>query len=349
MWNNPAFDEHEKLTLVHDRASGLSAIIAIHSTHRGPAAGGTRFWHYANSKDAITDALRLSQGMSYKNAMADLPIGGGKAVILADADRTKTPEMLAAFADAVDALGGRYITAEDVGITEADMVAVSKRTRFVTGLPADESGAGGDPGPYTSRGIYLGLKAAVEHKLNRSLDGVHVALQGTGSVGSGLARLLAADGAKLTLADMNEARVKALAEELGAQTVAPDAIMTVPCDVFSPNALGGILTPESIAALDCRIVAGGANNQLDRVDDGRLLADRGILYAPDYVLNAGGIIAVSYEYFARIDGKPVDTDAIDTRISGIADRLREVWAEADSSGEPVNLVADAMARRKIGR
>lgn len=349
MWSNPAFDEHEKLTLVHDRASGLAAIIAIHSTHRGPSAGGTRFWHYANPDDALTDALRLSQGMSYKNAMADLPMGGGKAVILAPKDGTKTPEMLAAFGDAVEALGGRYVTAEDVGISEADMVAVSKRTAYVTGLPADDNGAGGDPGPYTAHGIYLGLAAAVRHKLGRSLAGVHVAIQGTGSVGGRLAQMLAKDGAKLTLADVNTARAEALASELGGTAVPADSIMTVPCDVFSPNALGGILDSASIAALDCAVVAGGANNQLATAEHGRELADRGILYAPDYVLNGGGIIAVTYEYLARRDGVAVNTDTIDEKIAGIPDRLEAIWQEAESSGQSVNIVADAMARRAIGR
>ena len=241
------------------------------------------------------------------------------------------------------------MTAEDVGISEADMVAVSKRTDYVTGLPADDDGAGGDPGPYTAHGIYLGLAAAVRHKLGRSLNGVHVAIQGTGSVGGRLAQLLAKDGAKLTLADVNTARAEALAAELGGTAVPADGIMSVPCDVFSPNALGGILDSTSIAALDCAVVAGGANNQLATAEHGRELAQRGILYAPDYVLNGGGIIAVTYEYLARREGVAVSTDTIDQKIAGIPDRLESIWQEAESSGRSVNIVADAMARRAIGR
>ena len=184
-WTEADFDDHELVHVVRDAKSGLTAIIALHSTHLGPGAGGTRFWHYADPADAMRDALRLSRGMSYKNAMAGLPMGGGKAVILADKDKTKSPELLAAFADAVDALGGRYVTAEDVGISEADMAAVAQRTQHVSGLPVEgEGAAGGDPGPFTALGIFLGIKAAVKHKLGKdSVAGVHVAVQGTGSVG----------------------------------------------------------------------------------------------------------------------------------------------------------------------
>lgn len=352
MWNNPAFDDHEKITLVHDRKSGLRAIIATHSTHLGPSAGGTRFWHYANSEAALTDALRLSQGMSYKNALAGLPMGGGKAVILADADRTKTDDMMFAFGDAIEQLGGQYVTAEDVGITEADMALVNRRTNFVTGLPAkgDEPTVGSDPGPFTSHGIFLGVKQAVKHKLGKdTVAGVHVALQGVGSVGSGLARHLAAEGAKLTLADVNADRAAQLAAELGGTSVAADEIMTVPCDVFSPNALGAILTPESIAALDCPIVAGGANNQLATANEGDLLAKRGILFAPDYVINAGGIISVAVEYLSRDGAVPATFEEVNSRIAQIPGRLEQIWQESDATGIASNRVADAMARKAIGR
>ncbi|MEZ5695278.1 MAG: Glu/Leu/Phe/Val dehydrogenase dimerization domain-containing protein [Sphingomonadaceae bacterium] len=350
-WTEPDFDEHELVQLVHDRASGLMAIIALHSTHCGPGAGGTRFWHYADPQMAVRDALRLSRGMSYKNAMAGLPLGGGKAVILAGPDKAKTPEMLAAFGDAVDALGGRYVTAEDVGISEADMVAVSQRTPHVSGLPvAGEGAAGGDPGPFTAIGIYLGIKAAVKHKLGKdSVEGVHVALQGTGSVGGGVARLLAVDGAKLTLADIDAARAAKLAGELGGTSVAADAIMTTPCDVFSPNALGAILNEESIAALDCAIVAGGANNQLARPEHGEQLAARGILFAPDYVINAGGIISVGTEYLCRRDNTPCPVDRVHEQIEQIPLRLEEIWSESDASGVSSNVVADRMAQKLIGR
>ncbi|MEO6387037.1 MAG: Glu/Leu/Phe/Val dehydrogenase dimerization domain-containing protein [Croceibacterium sp.] len=349
-WTEADYDEHELVELVHDRASGLSAIIAVHSTHLGPAAGGTRFWHYANAEGAMKDALRLSRGMSYKNAMAGLPMGGGKAVVLFDEENTKTPEMLAAFGDAVNALGGRYVTAEDVGASVADMVAIAERTPHVSGLPAAEGAIGGDPGPFTAMGIFLGIKAAVEHKLGTgSMQGVRVAMQGCGSVGGGVARLLAKDGAHLTVADVDAERARTLASEVGGEAVAPESIMGTACDVFSPNALGGILDEEGIARLDCPIVAGGANNQLARAAHGALLADRGILYAPDYVINAGGIINVSLEYLCRQHGGPCDINEVRTRIAQIPDRLTAIWRESDATGERSDVVADRMAQALIGR
>lgn len=349
-WTQADYDDHELVEVVHDRASGLTAIIALHSTHLGPGAGGTRFWHYAEPADAMRDALRLSRGMSYKNAMAGLSMGGGKAVILAPRDRRKTPEMLAAFGSAVDALGGRYVTAEDVGISEADMVEVSRHTRFVSGLPVAEGEAGGDPGPFTAMGIYLGIKAAVEHKLGKtSLQGVRVAVQGTGSVGGGVARLLAKDGARLVVADVDEGRARSLALEVDGEAVAPDQIMSVACDVFSPNALGAILDEEGIARLDCAIVAGGANNQLARSEHGGLLAERGILYAPDYVINAGGIISVALEYLCRTEGHPSDINEVRKRLAQIPDRLRTIWQESDRTGVSSDIVADRMAQKLIGR
>lgn len=350
-WTEADFDDHELVQVVHCRKSGLTAIIALHSTHLGPGAGGTRFWHYNDPAGAMRDALRLSRGMSYKNAMAGLPMGGGKAVILADEQRIKTPDMLAAFGDAVEALGGRYVTAEDVGISEADMVAVAQRTAHVSGLPvAGEGSAGGDPGPFTAYGIYLGIKAAVAHKLGKdSLAGVHVAVQGTGSVGGGVARLLAKDGAKLTLADIHADRAAALAQELGGDAVASNAIMGVACDVFSPNALGAILDDDGIARLDCAIVAGGANNQLARPHHGEALAARGVLYAPDYVINAGGIISVATEYLARRDGRHGDVAEVRALIEQIPGRLETIWQESAASGVTADVVADRMAQQLIGR
>jgi leucine dehydrogenase len=350
-WTEPDFDDHESVALVRDRASGLTAIVAIHSTHLGPAAGGTRFWHYPDPADAMRDALRLSRGMSYKNAMAELPMGGGKAVVLADAKGTKTPAMLAAFGDAVEAFGGRYVTAQDVGISEADMVAVAKRTTHVSGLPAtDGSAAGGDPGPFTAMGIYHGIKAAVAHKLGKaSVKGVHVAVQGTGSVGGGVARLLHRDGARLTVADVDRDRAKTLAKELDAAVASPDAIMSVACDVFSPNALGAVLDEAGIARLDCAVVAGGANNQLARPEHGQALAERGILYAPDYVINAGGIISVTLEHLARQNGAHCDINEVRKRLAQIPDRLVAIWRESEASGVSSDVVADRMAQKLIGR
>ena len=344
-WDLPDFDDHEGVHLFRDRASGLTAVIAIHSTTLGPGAGGTRFWHYADRTDAITDALRLSRGMSYKNAMAGLPMGGAKGVILADAQATKTPQMLEAFGRAVDSLGGRYVTAEDVGISEADMIAIARGTRHVSGLPVDAGDAGGDPGPFTAYGIYLGVKAAVQQASGKSdMAGVHVAIQGVGSVGGGLARHLARDGARLTLADVDSDRALALATELGAVAVEAEAIIGVDADVFSPNALGAILNQYSIPLLKAGIVAGGANNQLATPADAQRLHDRAILYAPDYVINAGGIINVALEYLGQ-----GDRDEVNGRIEQIPDRLRAIWTESAATGRPAADVADSMAQKLIGR
>ncbi|RSY89754.1 amino acid dehydrogenase [Sphingomonas koreensis] len=346
VWDLPDFDEHEGVHLICDPQSGLKAVIAIHSTKLGPAAGGVRFWHYADSGAAVTDALRLSRGMSFKNAMAGLPLGGGKGVVLApERGATISEAQLLAFGDAVESLGGRYVTAEDVGMSEERMKVIATRTRHVSGLPVEGGEAGGDPGPFTALGIYLGVKAAAKRALGvDSMAGVHVAVQGVGSVGGGLARRLAADGAQLTLADVNADKAAALAKELGADAVAADAILRVSADIVSPNALGAILTEESIAALDCKVVAGGANNQLATRGDGDRIHARGILYAPDYVINAGGIINVGLEYLGK--GNRAEVEA---RIAKIPDRLNEVWDESARTGAPASEVADTIAKRLIGR
>ena len=345
VWDFADFDDHEHVHMFRDRDSGLTAVIAVHSTHLGPGAGGVRFWHYPQRSAAIVDALRLSRGMSYKNAMAGLPMGGGKGVILADEAGTKTPELLAAFGRAVESLGGAYVTAEDVGITDADMVQIAKQTKHVSGLPVASGEAGGDPGPYTALGVYLGIKAAIREGLGTdSAAGVRIAIQGVGSVGGGVARRLAAEGAELTLADVNLTRAKALAEELGADLADSAAIMEIEADVLSPNALGAILTERSIEKLRVPIVAGGANNQLATAADGQRIHDRGIVYAPDYVINAGGIINVALEYLGQ-----GSQEEVESRIHLIPGRLAEIWAESKASGTPASTVADHMAQKLIGR
>jgi leucine dehydrogenase len=333
-WGYADYDAHESIHFIDDAATGLRAIIAVHSTHLGPGAGGARFWHYAEDADALTDALRLSRGMSYKNAMAGLPLGGGKS-----------PELLAAFGRAVDSLGGRYITAEDVGMSVKDMIEVRRQTQFVAGLPAEGGEVGGDPGPHTSLGVFLGLKAAVRRALGKdSVAGLHIALQGAGSVATGVALHAAAEGARLSIADVDKDRAQKLAEMADGTVVAPEDILLLEADVLSPNALGAILTEESIAALRVPVVAGGANNQLATPEDGARLHERGILYAPDYVINAGGIINVCTEYLG--DG---DASLVRSRIEGIPDRLEQVWTESAASGRDPAAVADAMAQRLIGR
>ncbi|WP_375391111.1 Glu/Leu/Phe/Val dehydrogenase dimerization domain-containing protein [uncultured Sphingomonas sp.] len=345
-WGLPDFDDHEGVHLFTDPASGLRAVIAIHSTALGPAAGGVRFWHYASGEGAITDALRLSRGMSFKNAMAGLALGGGKGVVLADRPgATIDDAQLRAFGRAVEALGGRYVTAEDVGMSEARMKVIAGQTRYVSGLPVAEGAAGGDPGPYTSLGVYLGVRAAAKRALGTdAMRGVRVAIQGVGSVGGGLARLLAADGAVLTLADVDAGRAAALADELGATAISADAILGVEADIVSPNALGAILTERSIGALKAKAVAGGANNQLATTEDGWRLHAKGIVYAPDYVINAGGIINVGLEYLGQGDEAEVKA-----RIARIPARLDEIWDESARTGEPASTVADAIAKRLIGR
>ena len=344
-WGLPDFDAHEEIHFVTDEKCGLKAIIAVHSTHLGPAAGGVRFWHYAKDAEALTDALRLSRGMSYKNAMAGLPLGGGKSVLLADSSRSKTPDMLHAFGKAVDGLGGRYITAEDVGINVADMIEVARSTKYVAGLPNSGGDVGGDPGPHTSLGVFLGIKAAVKWALGKdSLSGLHIALQGAGSVATGVALHSCAEGAKLSIADVDQAKAQKLADRSGGKVVSTDEILELEADVLSPNALGAILTESVIAKLKVPVVAGGANNQLATPEDGERLHARGILYAPDYVINAGGIINVCTEYLG--DG---DATLVRRRIEGIPVRLEQIWSEGAETGRDPAAVADAMAQRLIGR
>jgi leucine dehydrogenase len=344
-WGYPDFDAHEVVHFVDEPQHGFRAIIAIHSTHLGPAAGGARLWHYEDPAEALTDALRLSRGMSYKNAMAGLPLGGGKSVILADPGQRKPPELLHAFGRAVQGLGGRYITAEDVGMSVTDMVEVRRKTQFVAGLPAAEGGVGGDPSPHTALGVFLGLKAAVRRALGRaSVEGLHIALQGAGHVATGVALHAAAEGARLSIADVDQARAEKLAQETGGMVVDPDEILSLEADVLSPNALGSILDEETIPKLKAQVVAGGANNQLATPEDGVRLQERGILYAPDYVINAGGIINVCTEYL-----KDGDAALVRQRIERIPVRLEQIWTESAESGRDPAAVADAMAQRLIGR
>jgi len=344
-WGYPDFDAHEALHFVDVPECGLRAIIAIHSTHLGPSGGGARFWYYEDPADALTDALRLSRGMSYKNAMAGLGLGGGKAVILAPPDRKKTPEMLAALGRAIDGLCGRYVTAEDVGMSVADMVEIRRQTRYVAGLPVEGASIGGDPGPHTSFGVFLGIKAAVRKALGKeTVEGLHIALQGAGSVATGVAMHAFAEGAKLSIADVDTAKARELAGKVGGTVVGAEEVLFLEADVVSPCALGAILGEDSVPRLNTPIIAGGANNQLAAPEDGERLHQRGILYAPDYVINAGGIISVCTEYLR--DG---DASLVWQRIEGIPDRLEQIWSESESSGRDPAAVADLMAQKLIGR
>jgi len=298
---------------------------------------------YATADDALTDVLRLSRGMSYKNAIADLPLGGGKAVILGDPAKDKTEARLAAYAHAVDALGGRYITAMDVGMGPKDMPVLARHTKHVAGY--DQPGKkGGDSGPLTALGVFTGLKSAVKHRLGADkTKGLTVAIQGLGKVGMDVARRLHAEGAKLIVADVSEEAVRRAVDAFGARQASPDSIVTAECDVFSPNALGAILNDDTVMALKAKVVAGGANNQLARDPHGKILMERGVLYAPDYVINGGGII--------RVAGQIYDWDDAETerRVLAIADTLSMIFRRADAERLPTNLVADRMAVERIAR
>ncbi len=343
MFDHPSFDQHERVVFAHDATTGLRAIVAIHSTARGPAAGGSRFWHYRSTTDALTDALRLSRGMSYKNAMAGLPLGGGKSVVMMDPERPKTPAMLAAFGRFVDSLQGQYITAEDVGATVADMEVVATQTRYVSGLPRTAVSSDGNPSPKTALGVYLGIKAAVKFRLKKDeLRGLTIAVQGLGGVGYELCKLLAADGAKLRVADVRDNVVQKAAAQFDAVTCAPDTILFERADVVAPCALGAILDYTTIPKLQTSIIAGAANNQLATEQDGARLHAAGVLYAPDYVINAGGIISVGREY---LGGATVES--INAEIQRIPARLTEIFTRSRTSNRPTSDIADEMARQLL--
>jgi leucine dehydrogenase len=335
--SHPAFDEHEQLVFASDRASGLRAILAIHDTGLGPALGGCRVWSYRNEAEAVADVLRLSRGMSYKAALAGLALGGGKAVILVAPDRPKTPAMMRAMGRAVDRLGGRYITAEDVGSSVADMDEIARETAYVTGHSRDV----GDPSPFTARGVFLCLEAAVRHRLGRDLAGVHVAIKGLGHVGFALAGMLHDAGARLTVADIDPARVARARAAFGAAVAKVDAIASVAADVFAPCALGGDLTATTIPSLRAGIVCGAANNQLATPDDDFRLARAGILYCPDYLVNAGGLIAV-----ARVALGLAQTECA-AKLAALPATLTAILDRAGREGRAPGAIADAIARARF--
>lgn len=336
------FRGHEQLSYFHDKKSGLKAFIAVHDTSLGPAAGGCRMWPYANEMDALNDVLRLARGMSYKNAMAGLPLGGGKAVIIGNSKTDKSDELFKALGRSIESLGGKYITAEDVGINEQDMMIVATQTDYVAGLPLGDH-ASGDPSPYTAKGIYIGIKAAVKYKLGLdSLDGLSVAIQGVGHVGRYLCEYLHADGVKLLVSDLVQENLDYVVEKFGAIIVPADEILSVKAHVFSPCALGAILNDDTVPHLNVPIIAGGANNQLAHDHHGVRLMDKGILFAPDYVINAGGIINVSGETTGDYD-----VNWVNKKIDKIYDTLIHIFERADVEERPTNVVADEMAEEII--
>jgi leucine dehydrogenase len=346
IFDSVAFDQHEGLHAFSDEASGLKGFIAIHSTARGPAGGGCRMWPYASEQAAIDDALRLARAMSFKNAVADLDLGGGKSVIIGNSRTDKTPAMFEAFGRAVDTLGGNYWAAEDVGIAPADLAAARRTTRFVAGLEGHPA-ASGDPSPITAEGVKRGIELCVRRVLKRDLDGVRVAIQGVGHVGAFLAEKLSAAGARLTLTDVNEEALHAVADRVGARVVAPEAIYDVEADVFAPCALGGAVDAETLPRIRARIIAGGANNQLADAATVDALTARGIVYAPDFVINGGGIINVAAEIRALEAGGAYDPAWVETKLARLMVTLEEVLDRSLAEGLPTQDIAIETARARI--
>lgn len=330
------FRGHEQVVFGQDEDTGLRCIIAIHSTALGPALGGTRFRAYESDEAALADVLALSRAMSYKNAVAGLDFGGGKAVIVGDPAMVKSEGLLRAYGRTIASLGGRYITACDVGTHPADMEVVRRETRWATGMPP-AAGGSGDSGVLTSYGVEVGMKATARHRWGSDdLSGRHVVVQGLGKVGGRLATSLLEQGAKVTVADIDDDAVER-AVEAGAKSIDVDTVMGVSADILSPNALGGVLNDESVEGLDVQVVCGGANNQLAHAGVADRLAERGILYAPDFVVNAGGVIAVSDE----LHPQGHSPDRCRAKADEIADTLSSVFATAEVD----DLSTDAAARR----
>ncbi|MEQ1440176.1 Glu/Leu/Phe/Val dehydrogenase dimerization domain-containing protein [Fontimonas sp. SYSU GA230001] len=347
VFQHPEFDHHESVSYFHDERSGLRALIAVHNTNLGKGLGGCRMWPYASEDEALTDVLRLSRGMTYKAALAGLPQGGGKSVIIGDPRKDKTPELMRAMGRAVDRLNGSYVVAEDSGTNVADIRLMAEVTRHVGGL-ADEraqaEGRTGDPSPATALGVFIGIQAAVRYRFQRDdLRGLRVAVQGLGNVGYRLCKHLHEAGAQLWVTDLYAPAVERCVQEFGAKPVAMDQIMALDVDVFAPCALGAILDDASIPQLRARIVAGAANNQLARPQHDRALMERGILYAPDYCINAGGIIDIFYE------GPGYDWATVEAHLRRIGTTLTAIFERSKAEGRPTGAIADRMAEERFRR
>ncbi len=342
VFDHPDFDNHERVFFKTDANSGLKAIIAIHNTQRGPALGGCRMFPYASSEEALSDVLRLSRSMTYKAAMAGLQLGGGKAVIIGDPAKTKTKELLHAMADFVDELSGCYITAEDSGTLVEDMRVMAERTRYVAGFSQDNDLANsnsGDPSPTTALGVFLGLKAAVDFKLGADLQDVKIAIQGIGKVGYALAELLVGAGAEILVSDINPMNVSRAVEHLGAKELAATDSICADVDVLAPCAMGNAINEKTLPLIKAKVIAGSANNQLATPEMGRELMNMGILYAPDYVINAGGLIDVHNTLYCQRDEQ-----MLQTQIQRIADTLMCIFKRSEKEQLPTNTIVDLMAK-----
>jgi leucine dehydrogenase len=333
----------EQVAYGHDAASGLRAIVAIHSTVLGPGLGGTRFWPFPSEEAALVDVCRLAKGMTYKHAAAGLDQGGGKAVIIGDPATARTDDLILAYARFVDGLAGRYVTAEDVGTTQADMDLIRTVTPHVTGI-SEALGGSGDPSPATALGVLWAMKAVAERLWGSpSLEGRHVCISGVGKVGAALADHLHSEGARLSVADVRPVAADQVAARTGATVVAPEAAHTVPCDIFSPCALGAVLSEATIPHLGASAVVGSANNQLATPQDAQRIDDAGVLYAPDYVANAGGVINIAHE------AGGYDRTRAEVRIRGIHDTVLQVLDLADAERITTSAAADLFAERRIDR
>ncbi len=337
LFDLPDFDNHEQVVFCSDKDSGLRAIIAIHNTKLGPAVGGCRLWNYASDEEALVDVLRLSKGMTYKNALAGLTMGGGKSVIIGDPEKIKSEQLFKAFGQALERLNGRYLSAEDVNITTHDIAIANSVTQFVTGT----EGKSGNPAPFTALGTFLGIKASVKHKLNKdNLNNVTVAVQGLGSVGYQLCRHLYQAGAKLIITDINQESLDNAAQEFNAKIVDLNEIYDQDVDVYAPCALGATINDDTLTRLKAVIVAGCANNQLAESRHDQALFDQGILYAPDYVINAGGIINVSFE-------DNYDVKKSTQKVEEIYQTLLNIYQQSADKNIATGVIADNMAREII--
>jgi leucine dehydrogenase len=350
--SHPEFNNHHNVTEFICPDTNLHAIIAVHNLNRGQALGGCRFYPYASRDDAVTDVLRLSKGMTYKSALAGLALGGGKSVIIGNPRTIKTDAMMQKFGEAIESLNGNYITAEDVGSTEHDMVQIATRTSYVAGLPADggHDHVTGNPSPITALGAFYGLKAAVNFKLNRDdMRGIHVAIQGMGAVGRVLADYLLGDGAHISIADMNQDILKLYKDKYPNHVSIVDVnqILFVPCDVLAPCAMGAVLNETTIPNIKAIIIAGAANNQLATINDDKQLFDQGILYAPDYAINSGGVTSVGYEYFSRSGRNPYDYDLTQEKmlehVATIKQTMTKIFEISKEQNIPTGMAANRLA------
>lgn len=341
IFKNMEMYDYEQLVFCQDKASGLKAIIAIHDTTLGPALGGTRMWTYESEEAAIIDALRLAKGMTYKNAAAGLNLGGGKTVIIGDPRKDKNEEMFRAFGRYIQGLNGRYITAEDVGTTVEDMDLIHEETDFVTGI-SPAFGSSGNPSPVTAYGVYRGMKAAAKEAFGSdSLEGKVVAVQGVGNVAYTLCQYLHDEGAQLIVTDIHKDAVQRAVENFGAKAVGPDEIYSVECDIFAPCALGAIINDETINQLNAKVIAGSANNQLKETRHGDIIHEMGIVYAPDYVINAGGVINVADELYGY------NRDRAMKKVEQIYNNIEKVIEISKRDNIPTYVAADRMAEERI--